>query len=252
MLGGAINASSPIQTDSALGMFGSLVPPGISTGYDLAQNRNSYTGSTIATAGADERASAMSQAGAEGIYRSTGINARPSQVDFARRDLTGGAGQIAADVSNLVAGKPGQGTPQDTPLLGQLTRRFVGGSIGQRLQTAQDERISGDTESVLRDAGIYDISPVAGNVGKIPLSRDEQAIYQEMSNKLINSLLPALGRSPAFQSLGKSEKALILHGIMDDLRKDASEYAVGKIDPAGLKDRLRRQLQTEVAAGAGR
>lgn len=242
MIGGALNAASPVQTDSALGLFGSLVPPGISTGLDLANNRDSYRGATIATAGADARASALSTAGAGAIYSATGINARPSQVEFGIGDLGGGVGQIARDVSNIATGKPSQGTPQGTPLLGQLTRRFVGGGVGQRLQTAQDQRMSPAVQGILRDAGIYDVTPVSSNIGKIPLSRDEQAIFQQTTNDIVDALLPEIAGDKGYQSLTATQKATVMHNAMDKARAFAAKAALKQVDPVALEDRLTRQM----------
>lgn len=252
LAGGALNAASPISTDSALGLFGSLVPPGISTGLDLSNNRSSYTGATIATKNTDQRASALSKGLTTGINAASdatglGLNVRPSQTEFAGRDLTGGAGQIVRDVSNIAARQPTSGLPQDTPLVGQVTRRFVGGSVGQRLQTAQGQRMSSAVTPILRDAGIYDITPVADHIGKIPLSNDEQAIYQETASQYIDQLLPAIAASPAYQSKSPADRAVILQNAMSNARQLAREYTLTQVDRTAILDRI----QAEQAQKAG-
>lgn len=257
LLTGAVNSSTPINTESGLGgIAGSLMIPGVSTAADLGANKSSYTGAYIATKGTDERASNLSKSLASGINTVSdavggGLNLRPSQVEFAQKDILGGPGQLARDASNLLPGHQGSGLPQDTPLIGQVTKRFVGGSVGQRLQTAQNQRMSSAVTPILRDAGIYDITPVADHVnnGKesIPLSNDEQAYYQELVNISISAYLPRVAAHPDYQKLSSADKAAQLQYWMDKIRKASAEATLKVVDPGPARERMR--LEQTAKAG---
>src|SRR5437867_3809344 len=97
LLGGAVSGVSPIQGNSLADVITNTVPP-LGTAVQIGQNKNYFTDRPIATAGADERASALARAAAAGLSpaaRAVGRpEVRPSQVEFALRDYLGGVGQM--------------------------------------------------------------------------------------------------------------------------------------------------------------
>lgn len=243
LVSGTLNTISPVQANSLAGAAGSFVPPGGDTVRQLGVNRDFFRGSTIANQYNDRAASALSTGIASGLNQIPGANVRPSQVEFGIQDTLGGPGQVARDLSNVVAGKPSSGMPQDLPLAGSFIRRFVGNSVGQDLQTAQDERLTPDAQKVIRDAGLQAVTPVQGQINGLPLSRTEQASYQQLVNRSLNRMVVAMGRNANYQKLPQADKAKLLQSMMDDIRAAAAQQVLPTIDQAALRERVRAGLR---------
>lgn len=222
-----------------VGGVDSLLPPGVSTGVELATNRDLFRGRDIATDRNDENASALSRgladainAGAQRIGRYPDV--RPSQVEFAGRDVGGGVVAAGLAASDLATGRTkGSTTPQDLPGAGGLVGRFVRGDTGQQAQTARDRRLSDETRQLLYDAGLTpDVSAVKGEIDGAPLSRVEQAEYQRVANALMDDAIQAASMRGAW--LTGDEAA----------RKKIVQDAVAK-----AHERARAQIKREIGSG---
>jgi hypothetical protein len=241
LLGGAVAQVSPVQGVS------SFLPPVISTAAELQANKNLYQGSTIATERADERASALSRGIAGGINTAAAQvgeypQVRPSQAEYAIRDVSGGVGEMTLGASDIVAGRTKQsGTPQDIPVVGGFARRLVRGDTGQRLQTARDERLDPDVQKALYDAGMKpDVATVPAEYHKIPLLRDEQARFQSATNAHLNELLREIVADPGFADLPPEVRQKMVQKMTDSARKIAWAEILDTIPPEQIDERLSR------------
>jgi hypothetical protein len=138
-----VGTASPVQTDSATSALGQFVPTIMGTALQLATNKDWFRDRAIATEAGDERASAASKA----VAGVTG--ARPSQVEFAARDIgTGVAGIVLAGLDVAAKIKGGEqltapnAAPGERPVTGGLVGTFVrhqGGQVDRDLQEARDQ-----------------------------------------------------------------------------------------------------------------
>ena len=207
LIGAATSSVSPIQANNPADFFNTFTPFGVSTGLQLSANRDMFRDRDIATERNDEESAAFSKALAEKL------GVRPSQVEFAIRDLGGYAGAGLLATSDMVTGnaKPGTGGAQDLPLVGGLAKRFVGNAIGQGLQDARDEMLSDPVKEALRDAGMRDdeLMGVSGTVRGVQLSREQQATAQELMNDYLEREVAATLRSPDYRNPRADREALI-------------------------------------------
>ena len=240
LLGGAAGQVSPVQG------FSTLLPPGVTTGAELAANRDFYRRADIATTRNDERASALAGVAAQGINAASGQRVRPSQADYAIRDLTGGVGEMVSGASDLAAGrtKPSN-APQDVPVVGGFVRRFVRGDVGQELQDARANKISPEVRGLLDQAGIaYDPAPAPGEVNKIPLHRQEHTLFQQQVNKYTDEYLGDLLRSDTFKDLPVSRQKAQIQRQVDRARREAKADV---LDTLSDDEIVRRRLEAKEA-----
>src|SRR5262245_7832049 len=236
LLGGAGAQLSPVSS------FASILPPVLGTGLELQQNRDVYRGADIATTRGDARAQAIA-GGVNRLAASRGVytDLRPSQVDYAIRDTSGAYGEMATSGSNLVAGRPRGNAPQDIPVAGGFVRRIVRGDTGQLLQEARGDRLSSPVRIALAEAGIrYDPSPARGDLGGIPLRRDEQTFFQERLNAHTETALTPLVTSPEWRALDKTRQAEQVMGRVDAARQAAAAETRRRI---GADELNRRQAE---------
>lgn len=200
---------SPIRGDTAGAVLSSLVPPGLSTGLELAANRDLFRGATIATDRADQAASALSSASATGYNRLTGQETRPSQWEYLYRDLGGYGAGLAMAGSNLAAQAlgarpaPADERPiQDLPVVGGIAGRIVRDTGGQGYQRAIDERqrVPESIRATLEEVGLRreQVVPVGSTIQNVPLSRAEQQDWQERTNAYIEDAVDRATRSAAY------------------------------------------------------
>jgi hypothetical protein len=195
---------SPIRGDSAGSVLSSVTPPGLSTGLELAANKDLFRGSTIATDRKDEQASALSQGTASVYNAATGQETRPSQWEYAYRDLGGYGSTLALEGSNLLTERLGMRQPknedrpiQNTPIAGGLVNRVVRDAGGQRLEDARTEMFSPAVRDALSTAGMRrdEVPPAASTIQDVPLTREEQTDFQVLFNEYMESeLARASGR----------------------------------------------------------
>lgn len=250
LLMGTLQAVSPIQGSDATSFFSSIVPlgnVGIGTGLQLATNTDWFRNRPIATERADENASPLSRGIAEGLRGLPsgvpvlgGLNqARPSQVEFALRDLGGGPAQMGSEASSALAGRPmASAGPSGVPVVGGALKRFVRGDIGERLQQAREGTLSDQTRRALQAAGVtYRPGPVRGEIEGVALNLDEQAGYQAAVNRYTEEGFQRLFRNPNWQRLESSDREAVAQEVVQAARERAAVETLRKIGPGAIRRR---------------
>ncbi len=220
-----IGGISPISGQNFGALTGQVLPPVLSTGVELGTNRDLFRGRYIATNYSDQNASALSKALTSGVNaagNAVGWNPdfRPSQIEYAIRDITGGPGGAVLGASNIVAGENPLASPK--PLWQQMAGPFVGQSIGQNLQTAQDKAMSPAMLKGFQQGGVsYRVGPVSNTIGTLRLTIDEQTIYQEAVNRAADKAFQALFADPLWKNATPEERTVYAQSVMDSVRNQS-------------------------------
>ena len=203
LLTGTLKSVSPIQGESGAEMISTGVPLGVSTGMQLATDRDWFRNRRIVSEQADEQSAALSK-GIASALQSMGIEARPSAVEFGIRDIGAGVGASALAASDMLTGKPRRDEQlQSTPGVGGLIGRFVQGRTGERLSDALEQPVPPEIARALKDADVPvpTIPPTisvrnqaTGDMSPpIELRQAERVEYQRlMSERLTEQLAPRL------------------------------------------------------------
>ena len=246
LLEGAISAASPVQANSAADLFSSATPYGLSTGVQLASNRDFFRNRDIATERNDQQAGVAAQAISAGLNKA-GLQSRPSQVEFTLRDMTGNVGAsflAGADLGAELLGAVPQGTKpqslQATPIVGSVARRFEGSAIGGRLERARDARLSPRVAGIMGEAGLRDdqLTPVSNTVQGVPLNVSQQAYYQQRTNQYMEQEVVKARRSPGWANPKQREQ--LVRDAMDAAKERASSDVLRIIPPAERQQAIRR------------
>jgi soluble lytic murein transglycosylase-like protein len=241
LLLGTGKSVSPISGSSGADVLSSAVPLGVSTSMQLANDQDWFRGGHIVSQTADEQASAFSKAAAAALQK-MGIQARPSGVEFAVRDLAAGVGATGLAASDIVAGQPRRDTRvQSTPGVGGLIGRFVQDRTGQQLTNAIAQPVAQNVEKALNDAGIptptipYAISvrsQMTGNQSPpIELRQQERAEYQRLMSERLNERLAPMLADPSWT-----------------LRPIASRNKVLEVQVRAARDYAKSRLYAAMAA----
>lgn len=242
---------SPIRGDSASSVVSSVLPPGLGTAAELAANRDLFRGSTIATDRRDESASALSQGSARAFSAVTGAESRPSQWEYAYRDLGGIGATLATTASNMVAEATGARQPKDEsrplqspPIVGGLTGRIVRDAGGQRLEDATEDavRVPSGVRDALAEAGMRreQITRVPSSYRGASLTRDEQERWQEATNSLIERKVAQARRSSEWRARGADRQRIIQEAVTE-ARNEAAERALRRLNEAEIERRKQRE-----------
>jgi hypothetical protein len=199
---GVLSSTSPVSGSSGSEIASGIQMPVAGTFTQLMTNRDLYRDKHIASQYADEQASAFSKTLAEWT------NTRPSQVEFAIRDIGSGVAGMGLAASDAFTGNlRGGNTPQDIPGIGGVAGRFIRGSTGQRLEEAQQATMSQDVQDILRREGItYNIGQVQRTINGVPLTMDEQTSYQQLVNELVEKNIMATVKTPVWATLTAEQK----------------------------------------------
>lgn len=240
ILWGSVTQAAPVNG------IESLVPPGVSTGVQLAADRDLYRGRDIATRTGDEDAAALSKGVAAAINAAAAAtgrypNVRPSQVDFAARSLGGGVAGSVLAASDAVSGSPRRsGTPQDTPVAGGFVSRLVRGDVGQEAQDARDQRLSGESMRALYDAGLKpDVSSVKGEIDGARLTRGEQAAYQRLANEHVETAILRVSTKARWDTADQATKEQMLREAVAAAHEKAKDQMIKEIGRAEVRARAR-------------
>ena len=240
LLGAAVSAASPIQANNPADFFNTFTPFGVSTGLQLSANRDMFRERDIATERNDEEASNISKALAERL------GVRPSQVEFAVRDLGGHAGASVLAAGDLLTGRerPSTGGVQDAPIVGGLAKRFVGNAIGQNLQDARDEMLSPVVKQALRDAGMRDdqVTAVRSDIQGLKLTHAEQAEYQAAFNDAFTTAIERYTSHPRWESASQTAKEQAIRQAATDARERARAIVV-RNNRSVMTERAREQRE---------
>lgn len=245
---------SPIKGQDVGSAVSSVLPPGLSEAVELGNNRDFYRGRAIATDAADRNASTLAQGTTDALHGlgDSGLpltgnmrDIRPSQVDYLMRNLGGIAGQIARAGSDMVVGREDQRDRpvQDFPILGGIAGRIVRDQGGQQLENASrpDNRLPPAVESVIRDAGMHpnDVVQPVGVVAKgVPLDRDQQLQWQELTNSYLEREMLQAQRSADYRNPATREQAV--RDAVTRAKNAAADRILSRI-PQSQQQRLIRE-----------
>jgi hypothetical protein len=235
LLGRGVLASvSPVSGTSATEVASGLQMPGLGTFTQLQADKDLYRNRTIATKYNDENASAFSKAVAERL------GVRPSQVEFAIRDLGSGVAGMGLAASDIAAGEAKTtGTPQGLPGVGGFIGRFVRGNTGDRLDKAQAQTMSDRTKKFLSDNGVaLTIGTVGREIANVPLTMDEQSTYQEKANQYIDEALAMLAQHPDWPKVPEKNRERAIRDYVAKAREKAAKEVMQVIGETEARRRL--------------
>lgn len=237
LLSGALTQVSPVQGDTVTQAAGGLVFPGVSTALELGINKNFYTGGAIASEYRDQAASAASKGIANALPAEWGV--RPSQIEYAARDLGGGVSAAALAASDIAAGTTQDQGVRSVPIVGGIAGRFMRSDIGGNLEKAQEELLSDESKRILKDAGVrIGVSPVMSSINKVPLTLDEQTQYQTRVNELIDQAVKYVAAIPGYDTASPDDREAAFRKYFDLARAKAREEMQAQIGSAEGKRRL--------------
>lgn len=245
ILAAIVGSTSPLQVDAGAGKsggvlgaaysaLGGFMPTLYGTALQLGTNRNLFTGGYVASETADERATKPSQAIAAGMRQLGTPEARPSQVEFAIRDVGSGlagvllaAADIAAKVKDgepLTPINPGVG---EMPGVGGIAGRFVrsrGGQVDENLRDLRDD---------VRDSLVRELQALPG-WNEVSGKEQDAAIGRigEFSTKWVygRDTLPSAELErwrnlPGFKQLSREEQGELLSIVRNTMEQERREKA---------------------------
>lgn len=216
---------------------------------DIVTNRNDQTASAAAQALTPVIQSALDRAGV------TGVEVRPSAIDFLIRDQGAGVGSAVLGASDLAAGKPRQDqTTSSLPVAGGLIGRFSGSQTGQGLQAARDVGLTQSAREILRTNGITSTpGPVGSTINQIPIKLDEEARYQRLANRYVDDAIHRAAASSDFARMSPEGKKSLMQGAIDAAKGKAGLEVLSTIPDAEKRRRLTAKTtgaSAPVGAGA--
>jgi hypothetical protein len=246
----------PIGANNLADVTTGLMPPALSTGTQLAFDRDTFHGNRrIATAYGDERATPLSEAASD-VWNTIGpgafsanLESRPSQAEFALRDLGSGFAGTYMGASQIPAQLAGEEPTnlQNMPILGGLANRWVKNSMGGIAQDAETNTTTESADQILRQAGIrWRPAPAAPAVSNIPLTRSEYGAMQKKINETTDIVIHQIAALPEWQAATPTDKKAIMeYWVGKNREKIEQEFAASTIP----QDEMRRRLQREIDAG---
>ncbi len=235
---GVLNTVSPVQGGSAAEAASGILPPIVGTGIQLAADKDLYRDKMIATKYGDEQASAISK----GIAGAVG--ARPSQVEFAIRDIGSGVAGMGLAAGDIATGQQAGATPQEAPVVGGVLGRFVRGNIGGRLDKAQQETLSDEAQQILRQGGVeMTISPAGRTIRNVPLTMEEQAYYQGKINQYTDKAIKELAKRPQWGQATPEQREEVVKSVLTKLRAQIADAMIQVIGAEEVERRLRKEFE---------
>ncbi|MDO8673051.1 MAG: LPD38 domain-containing protein [Dehalococcoidia bacterium] len=231
---------SPIQGSSPEEVASSFMPSVTGTAMQLAQNKDYFRGRMIATDRSDEQTSTASKLIAEAL------GVRPSQVEFAARDIGGGTAGTAISAIDRLAGQPEKATgAQGVPILGGLAGRFVKGNIGGELDKAQQELLQPWAKQALREDGVsLNMQPVGWAIQQVPLMMEEQTQYQILTNQYLDDALLKTMMLPRWARLDPDQRKELAQSAAAAAREKAAAEVLKYIGRAEIRNRLLQEYGT--------
>lgn len=249
VLGTVIQTFNPLRGDSFGAAASNLIPQGVKQVVELGANRDLYRGTDIATAPADERASAASRGISGGLNAAGRLvgndwlqNVHPSQVEKAIGSLPA-YGDIVTGASDMVAPsgyKQAEDRPvANEPFLGGIGGRFVRDTGGANLQRAQDARLPESLRSALAAADMRpeDIKPVPSSFKGAPLTRAEQERWQRATTAALPRELATARQSDEWRTPATREKAI--QAAMSRAQSVAAERVLRNLSETEIQRRQR-------------
>ena len=229
---GGLSNVSPVQVNNPQDAWLSVIPPGISTGAQLAFNRDTFRNRDIVTKAADERASPLSKmlAARYGFNEET---SRPAFWDFLTRDVGAGYAGMWHGASEIAYPGKKAPSPQNAPMTGGLYGRVVKGTQGQFVEEARDNVQNDKVLDFLHRHNIdWRPAPKTAEIRGVKLNQDEYARYQREMNTAMMKVITRLDNDPKWA------------GFPKDIRKDILTNLI-ETEQENARDRLLPQLMTK-------
>jgi len=250
-LGSMLWSAAPIRASNFSDLPGAFMPqfvPGAQTGLQLAMNRDIFRNRQIATARNDQQAAQASREIAGGLTNAArAINpewqVRPSQVDFAIRDMLGGVGSSLLGARQMLPGaEPQQGTePQRLPVVGGVEQALgIRGSTGELGTQAREPGalLNDNTRRFLQSQGVeWTPSPVTSDIQKLPLLAEEETRYQQLANQYTEAMLQRTFRTDAWSRVTPETRTKMAQAAAQAGREQAAAEILRSIPSA---ERIRR------------
>ncbi len=253
----------------AFGMLGSVspltegtdvLPVGASTVAQLATNTDFFRDRAItsryteseATDTAHAIANALQEAGRAG-GQGEGFKVSGAATEFALRDTGGGVAGMLLNAGDMIGDLLGgrgidrrDDRPQSLPVIGTLIGRFLKDQGGQVGRDARENRLTDANMRLLRDSGLgdYSIGPVSDSVKGIPLRPSEMTAAQLAVNEAVNTLIPELASSNAWQRITPDQRKKVIDRLVQEARDFAAKEATASVVGKGSAD-LNRRLEAE-------
>lgn len=183
-------AASPIQATSPTDLAMTATPLGASTAAQIGFNRDTFRNRNIATNRSDKEAGVVADA------LSKRFGGRPSQWEFGLRDMLGNVGRdvlggadLAAELMGTVPKGQEPRSLESNPIVGALTRRFVGDQTGGVLDRARNNMLSPSVTEAISKAGLRsdEVSAVdSKGENDLPFTRLEQGKAQRLMNQYLD------------------------------------------------------------------
>ena len=163
-----------------------------------------------------------------------GLDIRPSQVDYAVRQLGGGPANQILGASDIVrqgirtaTGQPPmdeRSNIQDIPVIGGLISPLIGSSTGGTFTREAGRIMASRAGQVLVDSGVQWRPPaVDDHIGKVPLTRTERGEVQAETNRLWNEYVANVKQwVPNWDQTVRDERETILKNLYNSAHR-ASE-----------------------------
>jgi hypothetical protein len=239
---------SPLSATNPQDFYSSIMPPVASTMMQLSNDRDTFHGNRrIATQYGDERASPLSHAISDVLEPIGAPYSRPSQIEFATRDIGSGVAAAYHGASEIPEQMRGELplTPQNQPIIGGLRGRWVKNTIGGEAQDAEANTITPSADAALRAYKIrWRPEPESPAIKNIPLLRGEYAAYQNDINQATDIAIQEMIRDPDWQTLPTADKEMWLKKNVDLYRRMVTRQHF-----AALPDDAEERLQREIDAG---
>ena len=239
---------SPVKGDSAASSVASLIPPVASEVMEVGFNQDFYRGNKVATDRRDENASNLSKGIASGINTLTGGDqVRPSQVEHVTRGVGGYGANLANEAADRLTGREKKETRpvQDVPFVGGIAGRIVRDASGQRLENEVGAAISPAVRQALGQAGIRtdQLAMPESNIRDMPITRQEQAVYQREFNALLDKSVREALADPEWKSASAVERERWVKNLVTSARNEAAGGVVDTWDDATIDRRTDKRAE---------
>jgi len=261
LLGQLLSGASPVRASAVGDLPAALTPeliPGLSTGTQLAMNKDVFRGRDIVSKQADEDAPQAAREVAHGLTAAARLvnpqyDIHPSQVDFAVRDMLGGVGTTAEGARELpfVPGaEPQQGSePQKLPIAGGILKGIgYRGDTGEVGREAREQLLTDSAQRYLQSEGIeYVPSAVGDKIEDLPLLRNEQAQYQLAANRYVDDAIHIVQQRGLLEGKTQDVKTAIVQQAVAEAHDKAAGEVVRSIPYAQMRQRVEAAIAKQQA-----
>lgn len=251
---------SPIRASTVGDVPGAITPqflPGVSTGAELAANKDLFRNRDIVSARNDAEAPQAAREIADALttvarLQDPSHKIHASQVDFAVRDMLGGVGASLLGARGFLPGaEQRQGTePQTAPVAGGAVKALgIRGDVGETGRQAREQILTPSAQRYLQAEEVeYVPSAVDNKIGDVALTRAEQTRYQTLANKYVDVALHEMQRDNELAGEEPRVKLDIVQKRITAARRQAAGEVLDTIPDAEVDRRIERD-STKLPAG---